>query len=107
MAIFKDDQMLAVILVSLDPKMAKACHRKVQYFDKDTRNENAEEIVFKGNVAKFNQNPDLKEHLLATKRKILVKAAPRDQMWASDSELKTKKPSVHYNGEGGINWGLC
>jgi len=89
--LFGDDEMLAEILVAPDPKTAKAWGRKVQNFDKDTWNENAEKIVFKGNVAKFEQNPDLKEHLLSTAGKILVEAAPRDQIWGIGYGAKNEK----------------
>jgi len=38
-------------------------------------------IVYEGNLAKFTQNKDLKEEMLATGDKIFVEASPLDNIW--------------------------
>ncbi len=40
-----------------------------------------EGIVYTGNYAKFTQNPELKEQLLATRATTLVEASPYDRIW--------------------------
>jgi ribA/ribD-fused uncharacterized protein len=37
--------------------------------------------VYEGNLAKFTQNKDLKEEMLATGDKIFVEASPLDNIW--------------------------
>lgn len=69
------------ILKTKDPKAVKALGREVRNFDKNTWNENKVEIVKRGNIAKFSQNPDLKEYLLSTGNKVLVEASPYDDIW--------------------------
>ncbi|WP_455432709.1 NADAR domain-containing protein [Streptosporangium soli] len=34
-------------------------------------------------IAKFGRDPDLKRFLLATGRRVLVEASPRDRIWGS------------------------
>lgn len=41
----------------------------------------AKDIVVKGNLHKFMQNPELREFLLSTGNKILVEASPCDTIW--------------------------
>lgn len=38
-------------------------------------------LVVEGNVAKFSQNPDLKEFLLGTGDAVIVEASPYDKIW--------------------------
>jgi len=79
--LFDDAEMLEAILNAPDPKSAKALGRKVQGFDQDTWNANRVAIVTRGNVAKFEQNEELKTFLLSTGGTILVEAAGRDGIW--------------------------
>ena len=48
-------------------------------------------LVVAGNVAKFGQNPQLRDYLLTTGDRVLVEASPRDQVWgiglAASNEL--------------------
>lgn len=41
----------------------------------------AMEVMFNANMAKFRQNPSLKQKLLATENKLLVEASPKDVLW--------------------------
>lgn len=41
----------------------------------------AVDIVFRGNIEKFSQNPDLLQLLSQSKGTLLVEAAPKDSIW--------------------------
>ncbi len=79
--LFKDDGVFKEIVATHDPKTVKALGRKVKNFDDNEWKAKRFEIVTKGNIAKFSQNPDLKKFLLATGDKILVEASPFDRIW--------------------------
>lgn len=64
--LFLDNEMLTAILNSESPRDAKALGRKVKGFDAATWNEHKFEIVVRGNRAKFSQNSQLMQFLLAT-----------------------------------------
>lgn len=80
-SLFGDDDAARQILGSTDPADVKAIGRTVRNYD-DARWEAARfDVVVEGNVAKFSQNPALRECLLHTGDRILVEAAPRDTIW--------------------------
>lgn len=76
-----DDHTLHEILESNDPKTAKALGRKVKDFDDEIWKESCRRLVTDGNVAKFSQNDDLREFLLATEDQVIVEASPYDRIW--------------------------
>jgi ribA/ribD-fused uncharacterized protein len=49
--------------------------------------------VFKGNYAKFSQNDELSDELLATGNKILVEASPYDTIWGIG--MGEKEPGIN------------
>ena len=79
--LFNDDETLALILETSDPKTAKALGRKVKKFDDDVWNAKARQLVTEGNLAKFGQNEELRAFLLATGNLVLVEASPYDRIW--------------------------
>jgi len=79
--LFGDDEIRKQILGTTDPKAQKALGRKVKGFDEATWVANRLEIVVRGNLAKFSQNSEMKEELLATGDKLLVEASPLDRIW--------------------------
>ncbi len=79
--LFKDFDMLKQILNAQDPATCKKLGRKVRNFDGEKWNEHSQNIVFKGNYAKFSQNPRLLQLLLTTGDKVLVEASPFDKIW--------------------------
>lgn len=79
--IFGDTAMLDAILQAKHPKEMKAFGRAVQGFDKERWDNDCYEIVMRGNVEKFRQNPELMGFLVGTKNRILVEASPRDRIW--------------------------
>ena len=79
--VFSDGDSLERILKSPDPKTAKALGRKVKNFVGDLWDENCRRLVTEGNVAKFGQNANLRDFLLATGNKVLVEASLYDRIW--------------------------
>jgi ribA/ribD-fused uncharacterized protein len=79
--LFGDEEVRAQILAAPHPKAAKALGRRVRGFDESVWAEQREEIVTRGNVAKFAQDPALSAYLLGTRGKVLVEASPVDRVW--------------------------
>ncbi len=78
---FRDMEMLEQIMKAGHPKEMKAFGRAVKNFDKEIWDNACYELVKRGNMAKFSQNPELWNFLKATKKRILVEASPRDRIW--------------------------
>ena len=76
--LFNDLEIYDEILKESNPAKVKALGRLVKGFIKKRWDEASFDIVVKGNIAKFSQNPKLHEFLLATGSKIIVEASPRD-----------------------------
>lgn len=86
--LFGDEETLDMIMEAEDPKTQKKLGRLVEDFDQDeweAIEDNGHpycwNVVWKGNVAKFNQNSYLLEELFATAGTILVEASPFDVIW--------------------------
>jgi ribA/ribD-fused uncharacterized protein len=78
---FGDREALAKILAEPDPAACKALGRAVRPFDAAVWTAARFDLVTRGNVAKFGQDPALRDHLLGTGDAILVEASPRDRIW--------------------------
>jgi ribA/ribD-fused uncharacterized protein len=79
--LFDDREMAARILAAQHPREHKALGRKVKGFDDAAWKRAREGIVRAGNHAKFTQNAELRELLLATRGTTLVEASPYDKIW--------------------------
>lgn len=79
--LFNDEIAYRKIIQSKTPGEAKAIGREVLNFDNNIWEEKRFDIVLKGNMEKFSQNPELKTFLLNTKDRILVEASPVDAIW--------------------------
>ncbi len=79
--LFGDQDMAARIPAAGHPQQAKALGRQVRGFDEQRWAKRRFELVVAGNVAKFGQNPGLRDYLLATGDRVLVEASPRDRIW--------------------------
>lgn len=79
--LFGDPEMEQKILQSASPREQKAFGRKVKGFEQHVWKANRMEIVIRGNMAKFEQNKEMKETLLSTGKKTLVEASPHDRIW--------------------------
>lgn len=69
------------IMIETNPAAHKKYGRMVVNYDNDIWNRIRKDVVVKGNLAKFSQNQELKDYLLATGDKILVEASPYDGIW--------------------------
>lgn len=78
---FGDEEMAELILHTQNPKQAKALGRKVRGFDAEKWAMVSYPIMIAVNAEKYNQNPRLREKLLATSDKTLVEASPYDKIW--------------------------
>ena len=78
---FDDPEVLAQILAADTPGEAKALGRKVRGFDAARWEAVRQEVVIRGNLAKFGQDEALRSYLLSTGDQILVEASPRDTIW--------------------------
>jgi len=79
--LFADTAIAAQILTATQPRDHKALGRKVANFDPAIWDREREQIVYAGNHAKFTQNTELLDVLLATRGTTLVEASPRDRIW--------------------------
>lgn len=79
--LFGDDRRLAMILSATSPKEQKALGRQVAGFDAQIWESKCRSVVFRGNHAKFTQNPGLEKLILDTGELKLVEASPMDRVW--------------------------
>jgi ribA/ribD-fused uncharacterized protein len=94
---FDDQATLARILETHDPAAVKQLGREVRGFDGERWDALRFDLVTAGNVAKFGDDPGLREFLLDTGQQVLVEAAPRDQIWGiglSAGNDKAKDPAT-------------
>jgi ribA/ribD-fused uncharacterized protein len=79
--LFADEDIANQILASSEPRKIKGLGRKVSNFDQNIWEQNRENILFEGNLAKYTQNEDIKKELLSTYPKILVEASASDRIY--------------------------
>ena len=95
------------VISSPKPGLAKDVGRSIKDFDQETWDQNKCDIVIKGNIAKFSQNPDLKEFLLNTKERVLVEASPLDIIWGVGLDQDNPNISNPYYWKGSNLLGFC
>jgi len=91
--LFKDAEMMDKILAADTAAEVKSFGRSVKNYDDVAWDEIKRNVVFQGNLHKFEQNPELKEFLLSTRNKVLVEASPYDNIWGIG--MKEQDPAVH------------
>jgi ribA/ribD-fused uncharacterized protein len=79
--LFGDDDTAARIVAAGHPRQAKLLGRRVCGFDEQTWCDHRYDIVVGGSIAKFGQNPTLRDFLLSTDDHVLVEASPTDRIW--------------------------
>jgi ribA/ribD-fused uncharacterized protein len=79
--LFGDADTAGRILAAAGPHEAKALGREVRGFDGPTWTAARLDIVVAGNLAKFEQHPDLWTYLRGTGERVLVEASPYDRIW--------------------------
>ena len=103
-ALMFNDTETAILIMNTDsPRDQKALGRQVKPFDAKKWNEHCQDIVMKGNLAKFTQNPSLLAALKATAGTEIVEASPHDTIWGIG--LEEHDPRAHNrNTWRGTNW---
>ena len=79
--LFEDTLTGKKILSAKSPATIKKLGKSVTPFIESIWKEKREEIVYEGIRAKFEQNPELLQKLLATGDAMLVEASPQDSIW--------------------------
>ncbi len=79
--LFGDRDAAGRILAAETPREQQAVGRTVRGFDESVWALFREGVVFAGNYARFDQNPDQLELLFATRGTTLVEASPHDRVW--------------------------
>ena len=78
---FRDMEIASKILETKDVAVIKDLGRQVSGYDENTWNGMRQIIVYEGLLAKFSQNIDLKNQLLATGDADLAECAIKDRIW--------------------------
>ncbi len=106
--LFEDHKMLAAIMKTNQPKAIKAYGRAVQNFDNRIWEQHSFDIVKRGNIAKFSQNPELWNVLKQTGHRLLVEASPYDRIWGIG--MKSSDPHANHplkwRGKNGLGFAL-
>lgn len=79
--LFGDEGTAQKVLLASHPRDQKALGRAVVGYDDAVWSERRGRIVAHGCYAKFAQNPELRDALLATGNTVLVEASPYDRIW--------------------------
>ena len=101
--VFGDQATLAKILATDSPAEQKSLGRKIRNFDGAVWKGVCRGVVYAANLAKFSQNPVLRERLLATGRKVLVEASPLDTIWGIGLSANNPR-AVDPAKWRGVNW---
>ena len=78
---FDDDKVASQILATEDVAEIKALGRLVSGYDENLWNGVRQIVVYEGLLAKFYQNPELKERLKSTGSAVLAECAVNDRIW--------------------------
>ena len=78
---FNDNATASRIKEAEHPKLQKQLGRSVKNFNDKQWDRVKENVVLRGNIMKFTQNPELRQLLLNTKDKTIVEASPTDVVW--------------------------
>ena len=86
-----------------DPKKLKHLGCEVEDFDDKIWKGVCRDVIYKGNLAKFSQNPMLRDTLLKTRSKIIVEANPhecrygqwRESNWLGEEGIAHHKFGSH------------
>lgn len=79
--VFGDMRIHDLVMYSNDPRSQKALGRKIEGYSDEIWHQTAQLVVYRGNLAKFTQHPDLKQWLMETGTKLIVEASPTDRIW--------------------------
>lgn len=78
---FHDERVAAEILETNDVAQIKSLGRRVLNYDDSYWNGVRQIVVYEGLLAKFSQNKDLQEKIMATGNAVLAECAVKDNIW--------------------------
>lgn len=93
--LFRDVEVERKILGVGHPGAAKQLGRTIRGFVEAEWTSARFDIVVRGNLGKFGQNPELGRFLLSTKDRVLVEASPKDRVWGiglEESDDRARNP---------------
>ena len=86
--LFQDRETAGKILQTDDVAEIKALGRGVRNFDDQIWIKSREEIVYKGVLEKFRQNPELSAQLKETGEDVIAECAVKDRIWGIGLSMK-------------------
>ena len=86
--LFHDMDIAEEILKTADVGKIKALGRSVKNYEDVIWNGMRQVVVYQGLLAKFRQNEELKQSLLATKNHIIAECAVQDKIWGIGLSMK-------------------
>ena len=86
--LFQDQETAAKILQTDNVAEIKALGRTVRHFDDNVWIKTREEIVYRGLLEKFRQNPELAEKLEQTGEDTIAECAVKDRIWGIGLSMK-------------------
>ena len=95
--LFGDDSALSAILATDDPREQKRLGRQIRHFDHESWQQECENIVLQGNLAKFSQNVEMRQALMHTGQRRLAEASPHEKLWGiglSACDYHASSPSI-------------
>ena len=105
---FGDTETAELIMKTESPRDQKDLGRQVKNFNVDKWSKVNLKIVYKGNLAKFTQNEELKNELLSTGNRLLVEASPYDQIWGIGMgvEQEGNDNPINWKGQNLLGWAI-
>lgn len=79
--LFHDQEICDQIMATPDPWRHRQLGRRVHGFVESIWLAHRSEVVYRGSMAKFSQDPELLQVLLDTEDRTLVEASPLDRIW--------------------------
>lgn len=105
---FGDTEMAELIMKTKDPNTQKSYGKQVSGFNRNLWDRVCLKIVYKANLAKFTQHPELGKELLETGDKIIVEASPYDVIWGigmGENDEGIEDP-INWNGTNLLGWAI-
>jgi ribA/ribD-fused uncharacterized protein len=99
--LFQDYERAEQILASPDPALQKRLGQSVSDFEQGAWDRWKIDLVYKGNIAKFRQNPGALRQLRNTGLAMLVEANPRDWVWGTGRSVDDPvgHDAAHWRGQ--------
>ena len=88
---FSDSKIAEEIMKTDNVAEIKSLGRKVQNFSDTVWNGVRQIVVYNGLLAKFSQNPELRQKLLDTQNSVLAECAVKDTIWGIGISMKDEK----------------